>query len=47
MTDKAYDRAGRPEPEDWSRALLMSLLYDEICYRRNRRREFKQRLYPR
>ena len=47
MADKAYDRAGRPEPEDWSRALLMSLLYDEICYRRNRRREFKQRLYPR
>ena len=47
LLDKAYTRAGRPEPEDWSRALLTSLLYDEICYRRNRRREFKQRLYPR
>ena len=47
MLEKAYDRAGRPEPEEWCRALLMSLLYDEICYRRNRRREFKQRLYPR
>ena len=47
LVDKAYIRAGRPEPEDWSRALLSSLLYDEICYRRNRRRDFKQRLYPR
>ena len=47
LVDKAYIRAGLPEPEDWSRALLSSLLYDEICYRRNRRRDFKQRLYPR
>ena len=47
LVDKGYIRGGRPEPEDWSRALLSSLLYDEICYRRNRRRDFKQRLYPR
>lgn len=47
MMDKVYERAGRPEPEEWVRALGMSMLHDEICYRRNRRRSFKQRLYPR
>ena len=47
MAEKAYMRAGRPEPEDWNKALIMSLLHDEICFRRNRRKDFKQRLYPR
>ena len=47
MMNKAYVRAGRPEPEEWVKALLMSMLHNEVCYRRNRRREFKQRLYPR
>jgi hypothetical protein len=47
LVDKAYNRANRPEPEELFRALMSSLLYDEVCYRRCRRREFKQRLYPR
>ena len=47
MADKAYEQAGRPEPEIWVKELMKSLLYNEICYRRCRRREFKQRLYPR
>lgn len=47
MAEKAYDRAGRPEPEMWVKELMKSMIYNEICYRRCRRREFKQRLYPR
>lgn len=47
LVDKAYDRAGRPEPEDMNRALLMCMLHDEICFRRDRRKTFKQQLYPR
>ena len=47
LVDKAYKKAGEPGPEEWVKALLTSLLYDEMCYRRNRRRKFKQQLYPR
>lgn len=47
MVAKAYDKAGRPEPEMWVKELMKSLLYNEVCYRRCRRKEFKQRLYPR
>lgn len=47
MVNKACERAGNPEPEEWVKALMTSLVYNEMCYRRNRRREFKQRLYPR
>lgn len=47
MVHKACERAGNPEPEEWVNALMTSLVYNEMCYRRNRRREFKQRLYPR
>lgn len=47
MVQKAYERAGITEPEDWVKALMMSLMYNEMCYRRIRRREFKQQLYPR
>ena len=47
MAERAYTKAGRPEPEDFHRALIMCLLHDEICFRRRRRRDFKRRLYPR
>ena len=47
MAIKAYDKAGRPEPEIWVKDLMKSLLYNEICYRRCRRNEFKQHLYQR
>ena len=47
MAIKAYDKAGRPEPETWVKDLMKSLLYNEICYRRCRRNDFKQRLYQR
>ena len=44
MAEKVYENAGQPEPREWAEALIMSMLYNEICYRRCRRREFKQRL---
>lgn len=47
MAEAVYDKAGRPEPENWARGLIQSLLYNEICYRRRRRRDFKQQLYGR
>lgn len=47
MVSKAYDKAGKPEPEEWAKALIASMLYNEMCYRRQRRIDFKQRLYPR
>ena len=47
MAERAYTKAGRPEPEDFHRALIMCLLHDEMCFRRRRRRDFKRRLYPR
>ena len=47
MTIKAYDNAGRPDPEEWAKSLITSMLYNEICYRRRRRNEFKQKLYRR
>ena len=47
MAKKVYENAGRPEPKEWADALIMSMLYNEICYRRCRRRDFKQRLYER
>ena len=47
MAETVYEQAGRPEPEEWVKALVQSMLYNEICYRRRRRRDFKQQLYGR
>ena len=47
MTQTVYDNAGQPEPKEWVKALIESMLYNEICYRRRRRRDFKQQLYGR
>ena len=47
MADTIYEKAGRPEPEAWARGLIQSLLYNEICFRRRCRREFKRHLYNR
>ena len=47
MAEEVYEQAGHPEPEEWVKALIQSMLYNEICYRRRRRRDFKQQLYGR
>ena len=47
MAEEIYEQAGRPEPEEWVKALIQSMLYNEICYRRRRRKDFKQQLYGR
>ena len=47
MVETVYEKAGRPEPEGWAHGLISSLLYNEICYRRQRRRTFKQQMYGR
>ena len=33
MAQTVYENAGKPEPEDWAKALIQSMLYNEICYR--------------
>ncbi len=47
LAQKAYAKCGSPEPSDMCRNMVTALLYDEICYRRCRRRNFKRQLQPR
>lgn len=47
LVKKAYEQCGCPEPSEMCQNMVMALLYDEICYRRCRRRNFKKQLYPR
>ena len=46
LVGKACGMCGPAGDTDMCRDMVTALMYDEICYRRKRRRDFKKRLYP-